>query len=176
MEVAGQLFQLRYLWGTNAGTHWRGRMVGPRASLAHDIAWLITLGLIRCTEMSLPIYEARSRKTQYWGFSRGVAEDSMIWDMKFLDGHIDSWIWRQLHLFKMLGSDYPMMHGHVLEEQNPQQQDASSVRDKNINQCFVQSVPTLTCSIFICVVKLWFKSRLGYCGGSLWWLVKLGLL
>jgi hypothetical protein len=111
--------------------------------------------------MSLAIYEARGRKTQYWGFSSGVAEDSMIWSMKVLDGHSDPWIWRQLHIFKMLWSDYPMMHGHVLEEQNPQQRDASSVMDRNMNQCFVQSVPTVICSNVIYVVKLWIRCR--------WW-------
>jgi hypothetical protein len=98
---------------------------------AHDILWLITLGLVRCREISLPIHEVWGRKTQYWGFSSGVAEDSKIGDMKVLDGHIDPWLWRQLHLFKTLWSDYPMMQDHVLKEQNHQQQDASSVRDRN---------------------------------------------
>jgi len=142
---------------------------------ACDISWQITLVRITCRETSLPIYEARVRKTQYWSFCSGVAEDSMIRDMKVLDGHIDPWRWRQLRLFKILGSDYPMMQDHVLE-QNPQQQDASSVRDRNISQCFVQSVSAVTCSNFIYVIKLWIRSGLGYYFGSWWWLVTLGVL
>jgi hypothetical protein len=64
------------------------------------------------------------------------------------------------YISKILESDYPVVQDRVLE-QNFQQQDASSIRGRNINRCFEQSVSTLTSNNFIYVVKLWIWSRLG---------------
>jgi len=58
------------------------------------------------------------------------------------------------YISKMLESDYPVVQDRVLEEQNSQQQDASSIRDRNINWCFEQPVSTLTSNNFVYVVKL----------------------
>jgi hypothetical protein len=68
-----------------------------------------------------------------WGFHDMGCEGPRwtYWPLKMKAGH----------LFKMLGSDYPMMQDLGPEEQNLQQQDASSFGERNIK------TETLFCTV-----------------------------